>query len=391
MVLALALAKTRNPCARYFENFRFHQQPKCRASVRPPVPNLLRGLLTALDMGRYVPPEHEGTTSANKLAGKHALGSRARKAGQGILTVRFEMPFPIWCTTCPKPTVIGQGVRFNAEKKKVGNYHTTPIYSFRMKHVACGGSIEIRTDPKNTAYVVTEGAKKRDTGEDKVQEGEIRIATEEERARLEGDAFARLEGKVEDKQRTVNDKTRIEELYDAKERDWEDPGEANRRLRKAFRVGRKEREKNGKITEALKDRMSIGMDLLEETEEDRKRAGFVEFGDFGGGEGAIAKAKSKPLFADTRTSEKSLVKKIKTTKTPLEVEKRRESLRKELTNNTRAVLDPFLNVDKPSVQVLRGVSLIKRKRKAEGREAESKSNEFVDITRSQALVEYDSD
>lgn len=342
-------------------------------------------------MGRYVPPEHEGTTSANKLAGKHALGSRARKAGQGILTVRFEMPFPIWCTTCPKPTVIGQGVRFNAEKKKVGNYHTTPIYSFRMKHVACGGWIEIRTDPKNTAYVVTEGAKKRDTGEDKVQEGEIRITTEEERARLEGDAFARLEGKVEDKQRTVNDKTRIEELYDAKERDWEDPGEANRRLRKAFRVGRKEREKNGKITEALKDRMSLGMDLLEETEEDRKRAGFVEFGDFGGGEGAIAKAKSKPLFADTGTPEKSLVKKIKTTKTPLEVEKRRESLRKELTNNTRAVLDPFLNVDKPSVQVLRGVSLIKRKRKVEGREAESKSNELVDITRSQALVEYDSD
>ncbi|KAF6230862.1 hypothetical protein HO173_010978 [Letharia columbiana] len=346
--------------------------------------------MQGFNMGRYVPPEHEGTTSANKLAGKHALGSRARKANQGILTVRFEMPFPIWCTTCPKPTIIGQGVRFNAEKKKVGNYHTTPIFSFRMKHVACGGWIEIRTDPMNTAYVVTEGAKKRDTGEDKFQEGEIKITTEEERARLEGDAFARLEGKVEDTQRTVSDKSRIEELYNAKGRDWDDPGEANKRLRKGFRVGRKEREKNGKATESLKDRMSLGMDLLEETEDDRKRAGFVEFGE-AGGEGAIAKAKSRPLFADIRTLDKPLAKKIKTTKTVLEAEKRRDILRKELADNTRVSLDPFLSMDKPNVQALGGVPLIQRKRKVEDRRTFSKSNDPVDVTRPPALVEYDSE
>ena len=341
-------------------------------------------------MGRYVPPEHEGTTSANKLAGKQALGSRARKIGQGILTVRFEMPFPIWCTTCPKPTIIGQGVRFNAEKKKVGNYYSTPIFSFRMKHVVCGGWIEIRTDPKNTAYVVTEGAKKRDTGEDKVQDGEIKIITEEERARLEADAFARLEGKVEDKQRTVSDKSRIEELYGAKDRDWDDPGEANRRLRKAFRIGRKEREEKGKATETLKDKLSLGMDLLEETEEDRKRAGIVEFGEFSS-DGAIAKAKSRPLFADTHVPHQSLVKKTKTTKAVSETQKRRDNLRKELANNTRAVLDPFLSLDKSNVQDLGGVSLIKRKRKAEDQEIVSTANEIVENTRPPALVEYDSD
>lgn len=259
-----------------------------------------------------------------------------------------------------------------------------------MKHVACGGWVEIRTDPKNTAYVVTEGAKKRDTGENKVEEGEIKITTEEERARLESDSFARLEGKVEDKQRMVSDKSRIEELYYAKERDWDDPGEANRRLRKAFRIERKGREHDGKVTEALKDRMSLGMDLLEETEEDRKRAAFVEFGEFGG-EGAIAKAKSRPLFADTRRSDKSLAKKIKTTKAASETEERMESLRKELANNTRAVLDPFLSMDKPSAQVLGGMSLIKRKRKVEDREIVSKSGEPNNVSRPPALVEYDSD
>lgn len=337
-------------------------------------------------MGRYIPPEYEGTTSANKLAGKHALGSRARKSGQGILTVRFEMPFAIWCTTCPKPSIIGQGVRFNAEKKRVGNYHTTPIYSFRMKHVACGGFIEIRTDPKNTAYVVTEGAKKRDSGEDKVQEGEIWIKTEEEKERLANDAFAALEGKVEDKKQASSDQSRIEQLQRAKERHWEDPGEANRRLRETFRVGRKKRQRNQELIEGLKDRMSLGMDLLEETEEDRRRAEFVEFGELGG-EGAIIKAQSRPLFQDSSNSKKALTKRIKTTKAASQAEKSKEALRKELGNNTRAVLDPFLKVDRSSTPAKSSVPLIKLK----PRSRQDHGANGNDNTNASCLVDFDSD
>lgn len=40
------------------------------------------------------------------------------------------------------------GVRYNAEKKKIGNYHSTPIYSFRCKCHLCSGWFEIQTDPK---------------------------------------------------------------------------------------------------------------------------------------------------------------------------------------------------------------------------------------------------
>lgn len=340
-----------------------------------------------------MPPEHEGTMSANKLAGKHALGSRARKSSQGILTVRFEMPFAIWCTICPKPTIIGQGVRFNAEKKKVGNYHTTPIYSFRMKHVACGGSIEIRTDPKNTAYVVTEGAKKRDTGEDKVQEGEIRIKTDEEREKLANDAFAALEGKVDDKQQATTDKSRIEELQKAKERDWSDPGEANRRLRRTFRVERKIRQRNGELTENLKDKMSLGMDLLEETENDRRRASLVEFGEFDG-ENAIMKAKSKPLFTDSLASKKSLAKRTTSTKAATDADERREKLRIEVENNTRAVLDPFLNADKPIATINTGVAFLKRKRASTedlGKVPNVEQSDVEAKAHTLALVDYDSD
>ncbi len=40
------------------------------------------------------------------------------------------------------------GVRYNAEKKKVGNYYSTAIYSFRCKCHLCDGWFEIQTDPK---------------------------------------------------------------------------------------------------------------------------------------------------------------------------------------------------------------------------------------------------
>ncbi|KAL8878218.1 MAG: hypothetical protein Q9198_003926 [Flavoplaca austrocitrina] len=304
---------------------------------------------------------------------RHALGSRARKAGQGILTVRFEMPYAIWCSHCPKPTIIGQGVRFNAEKKKVGNYHSTPIFAFRMKHNVCGGWIEIRTDPKNTAYVVVEGAKKRDTGDDVVKEGDYVIQSAEEKEKMQNDAFAALEGRVEEKKQVFSDKSRIEELYRGKERDWDDPFYANKRLRKTFRVERKVREQEGKKTEDLKERMSLGMDLLAESEEDRRRAGYVDFG-VEDGEMAVAKATSKPLFGASvpKLDDGSKAKTPATTKTVKAVQDHREKLRMELGNNTRAAVDPFLHSEKPSTL---NTPVIKRKKPTE----------------TNSLVDYESD
>lgn len=251
--------------------------------------------------------------------------------------------------------------------------------------------MEIRTDPKNTAYVVTEGAKKRDTGEDKVQEGEIKIRTEEERERLANDAFAALEGKVEDKRQATTDKSRIEDLQKAKERHWEDPGEANRILRKTFRVGRKRKQENERLSEALKDRMSLGTELLEETEDDRRRAGFVEFGEIGG-EQAIIKAQSRPLFQDLSNSKKALTKRVNTIKAVSEAEKSREALRKELGNNTRAVLDPFLKVGNAGAPTTSIISMIKRKpQSVQEPEALPSTNGLGTGTKISVLVDYDSD
>ncbi|KAL8784482.1 MAG: hypothetical protein Q9195_009029 [Heterodermia aff. obscurata] len=291
--------------------------------------------MQGFNMGRYVPPEHEGLSSGNALSGKHPLGARARKSAQGILTVRFEMPFAIWCLSCPKPTLIGQGVRFNAEKQKVGQYHSTPVYSFRMRHNVCGGGIEIRTDPKNTEYVVREGARRRDYGEGKDGGEEIRVMSEGERERLRGDAFAALEVKVDDRRKQHSEKARIEELQDVGGRGWEDPYAASKKLRRAFRADRKAREGREKIMEALRERMGLGIELLDENEEDRRRAGFVEFGV------GVKEATSKPLFAqpEEQSNSNSNSKKAKGTKGDVAA----QQLRKELGNNTRAAMDPFLS------------------------------------------------
>ncbi|KAJ5695608.1 hypothetical protein N7536_006020 [Penicillium majusculum] len=304
--------------------------------------------MQGFNMGRYVPPDQEGVTTGNQIAGKHPLGARARHLHTtGALIVRFEMPFAIWCTNCkPHPVIIGQGVRFNAEKKKIGNYYTTPIYSFRMKHTVCGGTIEIKTDPQHTAYVVTEGGRKRDTGEDKeLQPGEIAIkpfARDIDPA--EKDPFSKIEGKMEDKNRAKTEAARILELQERQKRDWEDPYAKSKQLRKKFRQERKGLENAQAKGDALKDKMSLGIELLDETEEDRQKASMVEFG---GGAASAAEQVSRmsrlrPMFEQpeekpTRTTPPWL----RTRKGDL-IASRKAAWRRELIGNTRARIDPFL-------------------------------------------------
>ncbi|OQD67247.1 hypothetical protein PENDEC_c041G00566 [Penicillium decumbens] len=312
--------------------------------------------MQGFNMGRYVPPDQEGLTSANKLAGKHPLGARARHLHTtGALIVRFEMPFAVWCTTCkPHETIIGQGVRFNAEKKKIGNYHSSPIYSFRMKHTVCGGWIEIRTDPQNTTYVVVEGGRKRDTGEDKeLQPGEIAIRPGfAQQDPAEKDPFAKLEGKVEDKRRAQTEASRILELQERQSRDWDDPYEKSKRLRRSFRMERKGLEKLESNREALKDKMSLGIELVDETEGDRQRASMVDFGhdQASVGDMAARATRVRPMFEkklvgdslDMKSRDKS--KRVASrTRTADVTAQRKIYLRNELTGNTRAAVDPFLN------------------------------------------------
>lgn len=326
-------------------------------------------------MGRYVPPDLEGTISGNKLNKKHPLGSRASKPG--ALTVRFEMPFATWCTTCPKPTIIGQGVRFNAAKTRVGSYYSTPIFAFRMKHNVCGGTIEIRTDPQNTAYVVIEGGRKRDDGGDKVREGDLEIMTDAEREKLRGNAFAKLERTIEDREQLIIGRQRVHELQESNGKLWVDPYEMNRRLRKDFRVGRHQREKEGKEAEELRDRMGLGIELVPEKEDDRKRAGLVDFGSvLSEAEELETRGLSRPLFergsskatsAEMNGGKRRLVSEVK-------AEQMKENLVSAIVGNTRVTQDPFLHPGKHPSTTKSGLRITGIKRKY----AESEEQEMED-------------
>ena len=338
-------------------------------------------------MGRYVPPAAlDAGLSANQASGKgHSLGARASKLKSGGgLVVRFEMPFPVWCTNCKPEQIIGQGVRFNAEKKKVGMYYTTPVWRFVLKHTVCGGRIEVETNPKEAEYVVVSGGRRRDEGRAKLLDGEMEVVgkvTEEERERLERDGgFGVVEKIVEDKREFESGKRRVEELVRASEREWGDPYEVNRRLRTEFRVGRRKRQKDKRTGEVLQERYGIGMELMEPREEDGLRAGLVDYG-----EHREVNASDKPLFDITDAGSKTTIEKqrgkrrVKMTAAEMLAQKK-GNLQTQLRTNTRAGTDPFLQNTKT------WQSELKRKRPDDISNARMSARPSTT-----GLVDYDSD
>ncbi|KAH8831301.1 DUF572-domain-containing protein [Flagelloscypha sp. PMI_526] len=224
---------------------------------------------------KYYPPDYEPHHgSLNSYRGKHALGSRAHKIDQGILVVRFELPFNIWCGTCNNH--IGMGVRYNAEKKKVGNYYSTPIFSFRCKCHLCDGYFEIETDPKNTRYVVTSGARQKNEEWDPAENGGYAIHDPEgSTSSAAADPLSSLE-KTQTSLTNLKEVQlpRIESLQALSETKTSDPYTLSQKLRKTFREEKRVELKRKAEDDALKDKYGLPkeMKLDRETDETVKEA-----------------------------------------------------------------------------------------------------------------------
>ncbi|PWN28698.1 DUF572-domain-containing protein, partial [Jaminaea rosea] len=109
-------------------------------------------------MGRYRPPDADPRVDPFNAPSKRTRPSSSSSSSG--LTVRFELPFPVWCSSCSGLLI--QGTRYNAKKTRVGDYYTTPVWAFRFRCRHCArGEVEIRTDPQNTRYVVHEGGKRK--------------------------------------------------------------------------------------------------------------------------------------------------------------------------------------------------------------------------------------
>ena len=223
-----------------------------------------------------------------QFQGQHPLRERAKKLDQGILVIRFEMPFNVWCNGCGH--LIGKGVRFNAEKKQIGSYFSTKIWSFSMTAPCCSEHIEVQTDPKNHEYIVVAGAKRKvgynclrltllhrvPTVNNICRNGGLHDATDwvtitlqslqrldhlaltwgyaqaetytaeaaetmelpdSEEAQAKDDPFSKLERRVEDRKRGVQGADRLAELLEDSEAKMKDDYTINKALRRQLRYG----------------------------------------------------------------------------------------------------------------------------------------------------------
>jgi coiled-coil domain-containing protein 130 len=228
----------------------------------------------------YQPPDWDPSKeSRNKFHNSHgALGNRARKLHEGILIIRFEMPFHVWCDGCGH--LIGRGVRFNAEKKQIGTYHSTKIWSFTMRAPCCKQKIEVHTDPRNADYVVVSGGKKKAeaAGEDEAEAGG-RVAVDPRAESRPTDPIALLESKEEDKLKAVDARKMLISIHQQSSSRFKSDVDNNRELRRAMRSARREEQTRDQRREQLG--LPERITLAPETKMDRLRAAAIDFGGSG--------------------------------------------------------------------------------------------------------------
>ncbi|CAI9096296.1 OLC1v1032400C1 [Oldenlandia corymbosa var. corymbosa] len=180
------------------------------------------------------------------------------------------MPYNIWCGGCE--SMIAKGVRFNAEKKQVGNYYSTKIWSFTMKSACCKQEIVIQTDPQNCQYVIISGARKKVEEFDEEDAETLLLPVDEERSKL-SDPFYRLEHQEEDikkKKEAEPALVRLQRLSDSRHSD-------DYVLNKALRAKLRSQKKRVAEEEAASRKMGFGIRLLPASEEDVAAAKRVKF------------------------------------------------------------------------------------------------------------------
>ena len=169
------------------------------------------------------------------------------------------------------------GVRYNAEKKKVGNYYSTPVYQFRMKCHLCDGYFDIKTDPANLDYEIVSGARRQENRWDPTQNEQIVPETKEVQRRMFDDAMYKLEHGAKDQKTAEDAKPVISKLYQRNDDVWKDNFEANSKLRSEFRHKKKELKAAEEADTKILSRASLlGINLLPENDEDRQLASLLQ-------------------------------------------------------------------------------------------------------------------
>ena len=211
--------------------------------------------------------------SLNTFHGSHPLRARAsRLRSEGILVIRFELPFNVNCGSCGQH--VGKGTRFNADKQRVGQYLSTPIFSFSFTCHLCSGKIRIDTDPKAGEYVIQQGAKRRLDGAGGEDEDRLVVGEDEDEAALRAtDALYRVEREQADVRRGQEADGVISQLVQRNARLQDDFGQSQL-VRRHMRARREEAAR----LQSERLQKGLSMQLLPHSDGDRKEAEHVVFG-----------------------------------------------------------------------------------------------------------------
>jgi singapore isolate B (sub-type 7) whole genome shotgun sequence assembly, scaffold_11 len=129
--------------------------------------------------------------------------AKVKLSNIGQFSVRMMLPFTVRCNSCGEFMYAGK--KFNTRKENANgeDYLGIPIQRFYFKCVNCGAEFAIKTDPKNSTYVVESGA----TRNSNIQLNERQQEMEDQRKREEAesmDAIKALENRTEEMKREMD-------------------------------------------------------------------------------------------------------------------------------------------------------------------------------------------
>ncbi|KAF5454678.1 hypothetical protein F2P56_024324 [Juglans regia] len=157
-------------------------------------------------LNKYYPPDFD----PSKLP-------RVRRPKNQQMKVRMMLPMSIRCNTCGN--YIYKGTKFNSRKEDVigETYLGIQIFRFYFKCTKCSAELAMKTDPKNSDYVVESGATRNFEPwreEDEVTEMEKQKRDAEEM----GDAMKSLENRTLDSKREMDILAALDEMKSMKSR-----------------------------------------------------------------------------------------------------------------------------------------------------------------------------
>eukprot|EP00898_Chlorokybus_atmophyticus_P000370 jgi/Chlat1/1333/Chrsp118S01753 len=157
-------------------------------------------------LNKYYPPDFDP-----------ALIPRRKQPKNQQITVRMMLPMSIRCATCGEYTY--KGTKFNSRKEDVvgEKYLGIQVFRFYFRCPRCSSEMTMKTDPKNSDYVVEGGAMRLNEPWRDIDKARDEFTAKREAEEM-GDAMKALENRTLDSKREMDIIAALDEMKSMKAR-----------------------------------------------------------------------------------------------------------------------------------------------------------------------------